>query len=365
MPQPLNLLIFNLMTDADAPGQGFNTAWINALAQRCATVDVLTMGIGRLALRENVRVFSVGREKGYSEPRRLLKFYRTLSRLLREKCYDACFAHMQPLFADLAAPLLLPRRIPITLWYAHKAVTPKLWLAEKVARHVVTPSPESFRIHSRKVRVVGHGVDTDLFAPADPYSTSAGAASTQGAPFTILSVSRIAPIKRLETLIAAAALLRDQHGCEDFQVRIVGNTSERDQDYTSKLYEQVAILRLDAIVHFDGALSQTALPEVYRAADVFVNLSDTGSVDKAVLEALACGVPAITANVAFRKMLALWGETLLVEADAAQLAQRIMRLRQRTFEDRCALGLALREIVVRDHSLARLADLLVGEVFLA
>lgn len=358
MPASLNLLLFNLVTDADAPGQGFNTAWINALAARCASVDVVTMQMGRLALAENVRVFSVGREKGYSEPRRLLEFYRILNRLLREKRYDACFAHMQPLFANLAAPLLLPRRIPITLWYAHKAVTPKLRLAEKVARFVVTPSPESFRLDSKKVHVVGHGIDTALFTP-EGAGENPNPEKRGHAHFTLLSVSRIAPIKQLDVMIEAARLLRDQYGWQDFKLRIVGNVYERDQPYAERLHAQVKAAGLAALVSFDGVVSQRDLPQVYRAADVFLNLSATGSVDKAVLEAMACGIPVITANEAYQQMLAPWAETALIPLeDAAALAGKIAALADQPPEARAALGAQLREIVVRDHSLERLADIL-------
>ncbi|MBZ0286039.1 MAG: hypothetical protein K8I30_00385, partial [Anaerolineae bacterium] len=92
----MKLLLFNLATDADDPVLGFTTVWINALARQCEQIDVLTMRAGRLALAENVRVFSVGGEKGDSEPRRAVEFYRILFDLLRRTRYDACFAHMQP-----------------------------------------------------------------------------------------------------------------------------------------------------------------------------------------------------------------------------------------------------------------------------
>jgi len=116
------LLLFNLATDADDI-LGFTTAWINALASRMDAIDVVTMRVGRLAVGANVRVYSVGKELGYSEARRFIAFYRILWRLLRANHYDACFAHMQPLFAILGAPLLKLYRVPITLWFAHGAVT--------------------------------------------------------------------------------------------------------------------------------------------------------------------------------------------------------------------------------------------------
>ena len=111
----MRLLIFNLVTDMDDPVLGFTTTWINALAARCEAVDVITMKMGRLAVASNVRVYSVGKERDYSEPRRAVEFYRILFGLLRQHHYDACFAHMMQLFAVMAAPLLKLHRVPITL----------------------------------------------------------------------------------------------------------------------------------------------------------------------------------------------------------------------------------------------------------
>ena len=66
----MRILLFNLATDADDPLLGFTTRWIGALAERVEFIHVITMRVGRLEMPANVRVYSVGKEKGYSEPRR-------------------------------------------------------------------------------------------------------------------------------------------------------------------------------------------------------------------------------------------------------------------------------------------------------
>jgi glycosyltransferase involved in cell wall biosynthesis len=338
----LRLLWFNLMTDADAPVQGFATDWINALAPRCAAIDVLTMRTGRIAVADNVRVFSVGKEKGYGEARRLVEFYLILPKLLRENRYDACFAHIQALFAIMSAPLLKSRGIPITLWYAHKAVTPRLRLAEKLVDHVVTASPESFRIDSPKVQVIGHGIDTAQFTPAQ-------------APvgrFTILSVSRIAPVKKLETILQAAKLLAD---C-DFRLRIIGNVNPQDEAYAHSLRQFAAELGVADTVEFVGEVPHHQIAQEYQQAHLMVNVSSTGAVDKAVLEAMACGVPVISANEAFGAILP---DSLRVPLDAPEALAAKIRMMMQMSPDSCStLGKQLRAVVVRDHSLDHLADAL-------
>jgi len=78
-----NLILFNLKTDADDDILGFTTDWINALAPHFNRVFAITMCAGKIDVAENVQVFSVGKEKGYSEPRRASEFYRILWKILR------------------------------------------------------------------------------------------------------------------------------------------------------------------------------------------------------------------------------------------------------------------------------------------
>src|ERR1044071_9629710 len=88
----IRLLLFNLKTDADDSNLGFTTDWINALVPFCEYIDVITMRAGRLAVADNVRVYSVGKERGYGDVWRTLELFRILFRLLRERRYDVCFA---------------------------------------------------------------------------------------------------------------------------------------------------------------------------------------------------------------------------------------------------------------------------------
>jgi glycosyltransferase involved in cell wall biosynthesis len=359
MPDKLRLLLFNLATDADDSNLGFTTDWVNGLAARCQYVDVITMRAGRLAVSDNARVYSVGKEKGYGEFRRGLVFYAVLARLLLTRRYDACFAHMMPLFALMAAPLLKVWRVPITLWYAHGAVSKRLERAEKLVDHVVTSSPEGFRIPSKKVILVGQGVDTTLFCPA-PEGKPAGG------PFTIVTVGRIAPVKRLETLIDAAQSWVNGLGETNLRLSIIGEPTAEHRAYAEMLRHLVEDLNLGSVVEFPGAVGHERVALEYQEADVMVNLSATGSQDKAVLEAMACGLPVITANEAFREFLAPWADKLLIPPDSpGKLLARLVAMKNMPPDERRALGLELRQHVIdhynMDGLLNRLMDVLRGD----
>jgi glycosyltransferase involved in cell wall biosynthesis len=342
------LLLFNLATDADDPILGFTTVWINALAARCGQVNVLTMRAGRLAVAPNVQVYSVGKERGYSEARRALIFYRTLWRLLRANHYDACFAHMQPLFAILGAPLLKLHRVPVTLWFAHGVVTRRLRLAEKLVDQVVTASAESFRLASPKRQIIGHGIDTEQFAPPR-FHTAKPPANT----FTLISVGRLHPIKRPDTLIDAVELLQ-RRGLQA-RLRLVGDVT--NGAYLEVLRERVTQAGLDDAVEFVGPLRFDQIATVYHQADAMVSASQTGSVDKVILEAMACGLPVITSNEAFIPVLQPWDSLLLMPPDdPAALAERVARLMAMTVAERAALGAELRALVEREYSLHQMMD---------
>src|SRR5690606_30009308 len=112
---------------------------------------------------------------------------------------------------------------------------------------------------------------------------------------------------------------------------------------------------------FTGEIPHHAIEREYQRAHLMVNVSSTGSVDKAVLEAMACGLPVITANEAFDAILRDWRDLALVPPDAPDiLAAKIRHIMALPADTRRALGHDLRAVVVRDHSLERLADQLVA-----
>lgn len=343
----LRLLLFNLKTDADAPLLGFTTTWINELARHCESIDVLTMYAGRLAVADNVRVYSAGREKGYGKPRRVLNFYAILTRLLLTRRYDACFAHMMPLFAGLAGPLLTLRGVSTTLWYTHRQRTRQLELGLWMSRRAVTAVETSFPIQSPKVIPIGHGIDTDYYAP----DSQSGDLERP----VIVQVARLMPIKHQATLLRAAAEL-------DCDVVLVGDVPEdKSQDYKQQLVTLAAELNMIHRVTFTGDLPRETVREWYQRATLAVNLSPVGLFDKAPLESMACGVPTIVSNPAFDDLFGDAVELLRIDSpdDANGLTQRLQSLLMMSPDERHTLGNRLREAVIARHSLRQLVQRLV------
>ena len=346
----MNLLLFNLATDADDPILGFTTQWINHLAAHFERVDVITMRAGRLEVAPNARVFSVGKERGYGEARRALEFYKLLGGLLARERYAACFAHMMPLFAVMGAPLLIPARVPITLWYTHRQDHRTLRLAEAVSRRVVTAAHDSFPFSSPKLRVLGHGIDTDLFHPP-----RAGESTLPDQPRYVVHVARLMPIKHQTTLIRA---LPEVPGAVAV---LVGDERPEAPDYRQQLETLAADLGVGDRLTFTGSLPPEGVRTWYHRAAAAVNLSPVGLFDKAALEAMACAAPTIVSNPAFDPLLGADIGRLRIDSpdDHAGLAQRLNALFALDPVERAALGAAISARTVESHSLEGLIARLV------
>lgn len=347
----MQILLFNLATDVDDPVLGFTTGWICALAKRAHFIHVITMRAGRVEVPTNVRVYSVGKEKDYSEPRRAVEFYRILSRILREDHIDVCFSHMMPLFSVLAGPVLKAKHIPLITWYAHPSLTCILKLAHHWSDEMVASVATAYPYRHNKLTVIGQGIDTDLFSPD-------GALLPED-PSIVLCAGRLSPVKDHPTLLKAASLVR-RSWSKVFRVVILGGAaSPRDRSYIQSLQEQVAKLGLRDVVYFEPAVPMEKLPFWYRHCAVHVNMTPTGSGDKVVWEAMSSGKLSLAANQGFRETFGRYADLLLFHhRDAEGLADGLHRVLSLSATEGQRMGIYLREQVVKMHSLNRLAAVL-------
>lgn len=339
--------------DVDDDVLGFTHTWVNRLAGRVGHLYVLALAVGRRELRDNVTLFSMGKEGGAGRLRRWVNFNRVVASLVLGRRVDGVFVHMVPLYAVLAAPWARLAGAPMALWYTHRCVSWRLRLAHCLVDCVVTASPEGFRLRSDKVVVTGHGVDTDVFRPVG--------GPRPGRPFTVLSVGRVSPIKGYETLVEAVDILVNQRRRCDLRWVVVGGAGTPAQvGYREWLEAEAERRGLGGYLEFVGGRPHGEVVGYYQGADLFVSLSRTDSLDKAVLEAMACGVAPLTCNVAFGPLLGALGPGLMFAAqDARGLADGVERLARLSEVERVRLGVELRAIVVERHSVGGLMDRLV------
>lgn len=158
--------------------------------------------------------------------------------------------------------------------------------------------------HAR-VEVIPAGVDLQLFQPTD--STRAhqtlGLLPKEGG--IILYVGRIEPLKGLDILVRAMALIDRS---SDAHLVIVGGSGENDAE-VQRLQTLAAELGISDRITFTGSMQQEHLPAFYSAADMFVFPSYYESFGLAPLEAMACGTPVIASRVGGLKTFIDHGET--------------------------------------------------------
>lgn len=346
----MKLLIITQKVDKNDDVLGFMHRWIAEFAQYYQSITVICLYSGQYSLPSNVKVLSLGKEKNKGKLSYLVNFYKYI--FFGDLEYDQVFVHMNPVYLILVGWLWRLRGKSVGLWYTHKQVDMKLRIAEKFANVVFSASKESFRLPTNKLLVTGHAIDTELFIPvAKPATINREVLDKEGRKFNILTIGRISRTKKLDVLIDACAELLKSN--LHFELIIVGKPLTTDDViYDAELKKKIASTPgLGSAVKFVGSIPYEQTINWLKQASVFVNLSQTGSMDKAVLEAMASGVPIITSNEAFASIV---GEKILgfnfVTQDAA-LSRLVAKLIAEMIEVNDVDQGKLRKYVVDNHSL--------------
>lgn len=342
----MRLLILTQKIDKNDDVLGFFHRWVEEFAKQCEHVTVICLGKGEYSLPKNVDVLSLGKEEGVSKLAYIKRFYSYIWH--ERKNYDTVFVHMNPEYVVLGGLLwrLLGKRIG--LWYTHKAVNVKLRIATLLAHVVFSASPESFRLRTKKVRTVGHGIDTNIFLPKPiPKKNNI---------FEVLTIGRISPVKDYETFING--IERVVRSNDRVRATIIGAPATTEQSaYMHKLKDNVEKKGLEHVINFVGSVPHKDILPYLQRADLFVNTSNTGSLDKAVLEAMACGVPVLTSNEGLASALGPYSSrSMFKRGDAESLSQKIRELFTMREDDRQNIGLQLRGLVTKNHNLSALIE---------
>lgn len=203
----------------------------------------------------------------------------------------------------------------------------------------------TFGVPASHVHVIPCGVDTTWFTP--------GRCETPGIPL-VVCVARLNPVKQLGMLMRASAMLRDRGVA--FRCVIVGNGPDRPMLETLR-----ADLRLEAIVALPGAADQDVVRDWWRRASVAVLSSRSEGMPVSLMEAAACGVPAVAPAVGGIQELIHDGVSGIVTApnDVAALANALaLLLVERSVRER--MGHAARRRAVERFSSSRQIDRLLA-----
>lgn len=338
----MKLLMITQKIDTNDDILGVYHEWAREIAKSFEKLSVICLYRGFISLPKSIRVFSLGKEKKRSRFLYLKNFYAFIWSLRNN--YDVVFVHMNPIYIALG---FIPWRImgkKMYMWYAHPADNIFVRLGYLLCDKIVTSVPEAFYIKSKKVIAIGQGIDTALFSP----SRNKGIGEKK-----LLYLGRISPSKRVEVLLEAVFLLKNEGA--DFSVSIVGDPSDAygGKAYCHSLQKFVIEHNLSGVARFFSSVPNRETQHIYNQHEIFVNLSPLGYFDKTVLEAMACERLVLASNEAYKSLFPkeLQGALLFRQNDPADLAIKIKKAIALSADEKKRIGMMLRQIVERDHSI--------------
>ncbi|MCC6905735.1 MAG: glycosyltransferase [Anaerolineae bacterium] len=153
----------------------------------------------------------------------------------------------------------------------------------------------------RKITVIPPGVDTRQFYPV-PRAKARQAIGVPDDHTLLLFVGRLEPLKGVDTLLKAIALLKEHESIDTHRLylSIIGGNTSEEGDEAEEFRRLKALneeLGLGDMVTFLGAKGQETLRDYYAAAEVVIMPSHYESFGMVALEAMACGTPVIASEV--------------------------------------------------------------------
>lgn len=334
----MKLLICTQAVDGNHPILGFFHGWLTEFAKHFDEVHVICLQKGTYDLPANVFVYSLGKENGEHKLKYLFFFYVYFSRIFFKVRVDYVFFHMGAIYNILAWPFFLVRKSFNTKfywWKAHGHINTVGKLALVFVDTVYTSTPSGFAIPTTKRKVVGQAIQTDKFVM--PQNSAARSND-------IIFVGRIMPVKRVEDFIETAKMLHQTNPSLVF--RIFGPVG--DEVYFQRLKQLIVTDALTDVVFFMGPKTHTELVAVYQQSLIFINTSQTQSMDKTVLESALCGCIPVTGNRAFKEFL----EPLGLYTTNAKPEAYSEVIKKMLSSDVVSLQKELRDIVIASHSLS-------------
>ncbi len=334
-----SIIIITQVIDQADSNLGFFCEWVTSFAEQLDHVYVIANRVGKYTLPKNVTVLSLGKEGRVNRIGRIFNFWKYLIKTLPKS--NTIFVHMCPEYIVYGAWVgrLFGKRLG--LWYLHKSVSWKLRLSEKLVNNIFTAHKDGLKLDSNKIKVTGHGINTDLF------SISKIQKNTKIDKLKLLTIGRVTESKNL-LILAKTVILLTQKLNTQVTLTIVGEPYlEKDKQYKKTLVQFIKDNNIENSINFVGKVDHKNIASFYLNSDVFINASKTGGVDKAVLEAMVSLCPVITSNQAFQNILPL--NSQFKSGDINDLVKKIEGIGSID-------KIALKKYVIENHSIDKTTE---------
>jgi glycosyltransferase involved in cell wall biosynthesis len=164
------------------------------------------------------------------------------------------------------------------------------------------------------------GVDIQHFSPAPGRESTPTSDGSSPKPFTLLSTRGWEPIYGVGIIAQAFVVAAQQR--PELCLVMLGNGSQ-----AGKLRQIFQRGGVEERVYFPGQVGQDNLPRYYRDADLYLSASHSDGTSISLLEAMACGVPALVSDIPGNREWVTPGENgwWFPDGDADVLAQAILQ----------------------------------------
>jgi D-inositol-3-phosphate glycosyltransferase len=183
------------------------------------------------------------------------------------------------------------------------------------------------------IRIIPPGVDITRFYPI-PTDEARQVIGVPTGSCMLLFVGRIEPLKGIDTLIRAIALMGTklkENTCPHYLVIIGGDPNQSPDRLSAEMQRLKTLchtLGVDDLVIFLGKRNQDTLPYYYSSAEVVIVPSHYESFGMVALEAMACGIPVVASQVGGLAYLVKDGKTgfSIPGGDPELLAEKLSEL---------------------------------------
>lgn len=148
----------------------------------------------------------------------------------------------------------------------------------------------AYGMPEEKIVTFPWGVDLDHFSPADPAFEQTLFPDKSQNPFIILSTRAWEPIYGVDILAQGFVLAARE--IPELHLVMLGNGSLASR--LRIIFESGQVM--DRVL-FAGQVTQNDLPRYYRSADLYLSASRSDGTSISLLEALACGRPALVSDI--------------------------------------------------------------------
>lgn len=178
----------------------------------------------------------------------------------------------------------------------------------------------SYGMPGERIVTFPWGIDLAHFSPARDLAGSMSEPADNLRPFTLLSTRSWEPIYGVDVIARAFVIAARQN--PGLRLVMLGNGSQ------AALLRQIFLSGgVDERVVFPGHVGYAELPAFHRSADLYVSASHSDGTSISLLEALACGTPALVSDIPGNREWIMPGENgwWFSDHDAEALAQGILK----------------------------------------